>query len=294
MNVLAFGEILFDIIKGEHYLGGAPLNFAAHLARQGVHSSIFSRVGRDALGAQALEQLANIGVNGEFVQLDEAHPTGTVPVEVKGGQPSYIITENVAYDYINFAESIPKLLDTDFDVLYFGTLAQRSRHARESLYQLLEQKRFQHRFYDVNLRKNCYTPLIIQHSLRQCSILKLNDDEVNVLASMLYGRSLPLQDFARQLAADYHISLILITAGAQGCYVYEKEKLQQVGGYPAQVVDTVGAGDAFSAAFLNFYLWHGDALQAADVANRLGAFVASSRGPLPAYSPELEQLLMLR
>ncbi|MBW3545423.1 MAG: carbohydrate kinase [Bacteroidetes bacterium] len=293
MKVLSFGEILFDIIEDEHYLGGAPLNFAGHLARLGATSYIFSRVGKDALGNRALVQIGEIGVKTDFVQRDTEHPTGTVPVEFKEGQPSYTITAGVAYDFIDFEESRPALEKTDFDVLYFGTLAQRSRQSANALQQLVGAKQFSQLFYDINLRKNCYTPLVILESLKLCTILKLNDDEVEVLAKIFYGQVLSLEDFTKRISRDHHISLIIITAGAKGCYIFQAQQLHFVAGYPAKVVDTVGAGDSFSAAFLHYYFKEGDALIAADLANRLGAFVASSRGPLPEYSPEIKKVLGL-
>lgn len=293
MKVLSFGEILFDIIEGEHYLGGAPLNFAAHLAQQGVESYIFSRVGKDELGEEALGKISKIGVKTDLIQQDAHHPTGTVPVEFKNGQPDYTILENVAYDQIDFADSKQALAQTEFDVLYFGTLAQRDSQSAGSLDQLINQKTFDHIFYDVNLRKDCFTAEIIDHSLMRCTILKLNDEEVEVLAVMLYGKALSLEGFVQQVAKDYDIKIVIVTAGAKGCFLYEDRQMNFVKGYPASVVDTVGAGDSFSAAFVHQYFKKKDALAAADIGNRLGAFVASSRGPLPEYSTEIRKILAI-
>lgn len=290
MRVLSFGEILFDVIEGENYLGGAPLNFAAHLAQLGVESFIYSRVGTDELGALALEKIARIGVKTEFIQQDDTHPTGTVPVEFKNGHPDYTILENVAYDFIETANE-QLLKETAFDVLYFGTLIQRSPVSKKTLAELIGQKKFSHVFCDVNLRKNCYTKETIRESLRHCTILKLNDDEVEVLSAMLYQQALDMETFTSRLAGDYGLEIIIITAGEKGCHVYENKQLKLVSGYPATVVDTVGAGDSFSAAFVYHYFKKRDALKAAAIANRLGAFVASSRGPLPEYSLEIRKAL---
>lgn len=291
MRVLSFGEILFDIIEDENYLGGAPLNFAAHLAQQGVESYIFSSVGNDELGTEALEKIRKIGVKTDFIQQDAHHPTGTVPVEFKKGQPDYTIRENVAYDYIDFEASKESLRQIDFDVLYFGTLAQRSSQSADALGQLIEQKTFRHIFYDINLRKNCFTTGLIDQSLMRCTILKLNDEEVEVLADMLYGKALSLEELVKQVANDYDIKIVIVTAGAKGCFLYEDRQVHFIKGYPAKVVDTVGAGDSFSAAFVHQYFKKQDALAAADIANQLGAFVASSRGPLPDYSSEIKEML---
>lgn len=288
MRVLSFGEILFDIIMGEHCLGGAPLNFAAHLARCGVVSYIFSRVGADELGKIALEEIAALGVETDLIEQDPDHPTGTVAVELKEGQPDYKIFEQVAYDFISFEEKEKALLATDFDVLYIGTLAQRNEISGSTIAKLLEQKKFRHVFYDINLRKGFYPKEILHNSLNHCTILKVNDEEVKVLSQMLFKQDLSMEEFSHRVAKEYFIEVVTITTGAKGCLVYEKEKLHFVPGYPAQVVDTVGAGDSFSAAFMYQYFQSGNPLKAADRANKLGAFVASSRGPIPVYSGEIK------
>lgn len=291
MRILSFGEVLFDIIEGEHYLGGAPLNFAAHLAQMGEASYIFSKVGRDTLGREALNKIQAIGVKSDLIQQDNQYPTGTVPVKIKKGQPDYTILTDVAYDFIDFSESKVFLNLLDFDVLYYGTLAQRHLVSQRALQELIKSKTFRHVFYDINLRKDCYTPSIIQQSLQHCSIFKLNDEEIAVVSSLLYGKEFTMEEFVGLISTDFQIGVIVITAGAIGCYVYADGKLHFVKGYPAQVVDTVGAGDAFSAAFVSAYVRHHDPLRAADIANKLGAFVAGSRGPIPDYSPEIKKAL---
>ncbi len=291
MKVLSFGEILFDIIDEQPYLGGAPLNFAGHLAKQGLSSYMFSRVGKDELGKRALHEIQQMGVNVSLIQHDESHATGTVPVVLNDGQPDYTIIENVAYDFIDYAESEHQLSANRFDVLYFGTLAQRSEAAAASLHELLKNHQFSHIFYDINLRKDCFNKAIIQHSMEHCTIFKLNDEEVNVLSEMFYGKQYRLPGFMAKLSADFDIKLILITAGAKGCYVFENNVLNFVEGFPVTVKDTVGAGDAFSAAFVKHYIKSNAPRAAAKIANQLGAFVASSSGPLPEYSADIKAIL---
>lgn len=293
MQILSFGEILFDIIEGEYYLGGAPLNFAAHLAQMGEVSYIFSKVGKDKLGQEAIEKIEQIGVKSDFVQIDQQHATGTVSVSFINGQPDYTILKEVAYDFIDFSESEMALHSQSFDVLYYGTLAQRHPISRDSLQKLLHNKTFKHIFYDINLRKDCYTPSLIQQSLQHCTILKLNDDEVANVSNLLYGKEMSVQEFMRDVSETYQIQTVIVTAGAKGCYLYTDKGTAFVKGYPAKVVDTVGAGDAFSAAFIKSYLKHNDPLKAADVANQLGAFVAASRGPIPDYSLKIMKTLNL-
>lgn len=293
MRVLSFGEILFDVIEGLPYLGGAPLNFAGHLARLGAESYIFSAVGKDQLGREALKQVESLGVLMDLLETHPHYPTGTVAVELTKGQPSYTILKNVAYDYLALAEKQKVFLKAPFDMLYFGTLVQRNKNSRETLRQLVGQVAFGNIFYDVNLRKDCYTEEIIRQSLDICTILKLNDEEVKVLGQMLFGIVLPMEAFAQQLAADFNINLIIVTAGGEGAYVYEAGVIHFVPGQPVQVMDTVGAGDAFSAAFVFQYQKSGDAVASAKMANILGGYVAASRGPLPEYSAAIKNMFRL-
>jgi fructokinase len=294
MKVLSFGEILFDVIEDEYYLGGAPLNFAAHLAQCGVESYIFSKVGADELGAEALRQVRGLGVKTDFVEVDEAHATGTVEVLLNAGQPDYTIFENVAYDFITLDEKVEAFGKTEFDLLYYGTLAQRSTQSREALRQIIAQRKFKQVFYDVNLRKGFYNQEILENSLQHCTMLKLNDEEVKVLSQLLYQQELSMEEFSRKAVAAYGIAIVIITAGAAGCYLYEGGQLLFVPGQAVVVADTVGAGDAFSAAFVYKYLSGASAVEAARAATRLGAYVASCRGPIPAYTSEIIKILGLK
>jgi fructokinase len=180
-----------------------------------------------------------------------------------------------------------------FDVFYFGSLAQRSPVSAATLNKLLTNHYFREVFYDVNLRKKGYSDAVIKKSLVYCSILKLNIDEVPVLAQILFGKPAEGQeDFCRKLHALYHnINTVVITAADKGCMIYFKGRLTHVAGVPVKVADAVGAGDAFSAAFMHSYMQHGDAIRAAQVANQMGAFVASQHGPIPEYSDEIKKAL---
>ena len=294
MKVLSFGEILWDIIENKPYLGGAPFNGASHLAKCGVTTYMISRLGKDELGQRALAQAQKIGVQTDFIQWDDKHPTGTVNVFLQDGQPSYTIHRGVAYDFIEFRElEDAGLHQQNFDIFSFGTLAQREHTSASALRRILQELTFGNVFYDVNLRKDCYTPEIIRDSLPYSTILKLNDEEVLEISGMIYGRSRDNLSFCQSLSADFDISIIIITAGEKGCFVFQDGRLITIPGQKVKVVDTVGAGDSFSAAFLFKYFQTGDAATAAAVANQVGAFVASSRGPIPEYSSEIRALLGL-
>ena len=290
MNALAFGEILWDMIDDEHHLGGAPLNFAAHVSQCGGQSAIISQVGADALGDRALEQAKDLRVDVRWVTRSNDDPTGTVDVFLRDGQPDYTIHEQVAYDKIRLPD-IDALKQSDYDVFYFGTLAQRSEHNSQILSQLLNEIQFPHIFYDINLRKSYYSRTIIERSLKQSNIFKINDAEAATVSQLLWNKNFGLETFSKKIAEEYEIDIVIITAAERGCFVMRRGGLVHIPGHHIQVVDAVGAGDSFSAAFMTVYLNSHDVISAANVANQVGAFVASSRGAIPVYPKRIRELL---
>jgi fructokinase len=288
---LAYGEILWDIIEGEPFLGGAPFNFASHLARFGATSYIISRVGEDDLGKKATTMALQYGVGTRYIQRDATLPTGTVEVILQNGQPDYTIFENVAYDNIQYQEFAGKPDTASFDVFYFGSLIQRNSVSALTLKNILSNYRFQHVFYDVNLRKGGYSKSIIHESLAKCTILKLNIDEVPVVSAMLFDQITDNKSFAEQISKRYDISVVIITAADKGCFVFHQGIFHEVGGVQIELCDGVGAGDAFSAAFVYSYVNGKNVAEAARIANRIGAFVASRQGPIPDYPDEIIHLV---
>ncbi|HEY8934098.1 MAG TPA: PfkB family carbohydrate kinase [Cyclobacteriaceae bacterium] len=291
MKILAFGEILWDIIEGVEHLGGAPFNFAAHAAQCGNESFIISRLGEDSLGMQAHNLSKTFGVDGSLIQRDEIHPTGIVDVTLLDGQPDYFIRNNSAYDYITYNDALKGLKKTKFDVFYFGSLAQRNDTSAETLYTILSENKFKHVFYDVNLRKAGYTENIIKKSLAAATIFKLNVDELPVISKILVGMVLTHEEFCKCIKSLYqNLNTIIITASERGCFVYENE-LMHAPGTPVTVKDAVGAGDAFSATFMHLYATSGDAPTSVKIANQVGAFVATKTGAIPKYSTHIMNLL---
>lgn len=291
MKVLAFGEILWDIIEGKEHLGGAPFNFAAHTTQCGHKSFIISRLGNDDRGVGAFNQSKTHGVDVSLIQWDNQYPTGIVDVQLNKGQPDYVIRANAAYDFISADPVMDHLEKNSFDVFYFGSLSQRNAASEQALNKILSTNRFKHIFYDVNLRKSGYSERIIRKSLAACTILKLNQDEVIVISKILSGQQLGYEEFCQCIKKQYpNVITIVITAAENGCFVYEMN-LQYVPGTPVIVKDAVGSGDAFSAAFMHIYAASGHAVAAAKIANQIGAFVATQAGAIPEYPDEIASLL---
>jgi fructokinase len=293
MKVLAFGEILWDIIEGVEYLGGAPFNFAAHSVQCGNEALIVSRVGSDVRGMRAWNQCKLHKVKHDLIQFDEERPTGTVTVTLSEGQPDYVIHENVAYDFIEDSDLLRKLENNSADVVYFGSLAQRSEKSRQTLYELLRRVRCKHVFYDVNLRKGGYTDSILRDSLLYATMFKLNLDELPVISKILVGSELQPESFCRAITDMFsNIVIVIITAADKGCFVFDK-KFNCVPGVQVEVTDAVGAGDAFSAAFMHSYLLTRNTVHAARIANEVGAYVATKSGAIPMYSDLIKEVLGL-
>jgi fructokinase len=288
LDVVAFGEILWDVIDGEAHIGGAPFNLAAHAARCGLCAATVSCVGDDALGHAALNEMARLGVDQRWTSMDGAHPTGIVTVTLQDGQPSYTIHENVAWDFTGLDdEALRRLRDEHFRAICFGTLAQRSDISRKTLGKILDAARGAVVFYDVNLRQSYWSAPLVEAGLARATIVKVNDEEARVLGQTLFGGACTPETFADAVLKRHGSArVVLVTLGADGCYVREAGRGgQRIPGEKVEVVDTVGAGDAFSAAFLAAWLNGADARDAAKAGNLRGAWVASHRGAVPEEEP---------
>ena len=268
-DVMAFGEILWDIIDGVPHIGGAPFNFAAHVAKCGLKSSIVSSVGNDDLGRRAKDQVAALGVDGSFVSVHPSLPTGTVNVTLTNGIPSYEIVKPVAWDEIR----ADVVLLPPPRAFYFGSLAQRSSVSSETLARLLEAFSSSLVFFDVNLRQRFWSKELIEDCLAQTDILKVNDEEMLTLG------------FAaeRLFATCPRLKAVIETRGADGCAVWSRdgESFTSPALPDGPVVDTVGAGDSFSAAFLAAVLNGKDLRTAAADGNRRAGQVAARSGAIP-------------
>lgn len=285
IDLIAFGEILWDIIDGCPHLGGAPFNLAAHASLCGLNTAVVSAVGNDKLGAQALARAAELGINTQWVITDVKKPTGTVPVKLINSLPQYTITENVAWDHILLADlAIDEIVAVQPRAFCFGSLAQRSPISAGSLRKLLDKLEETLVFFDVNLRQHYWSKNLIKEGLRKTDWLKVNDEEALLLEWELFESKNGFECFAAKALEDYDLSGVLITCGKHGCMVFEKGREPlRAPGVEVEAIDTVGAGDAFSAAFLTELLKGKTAEKAAKKANWRGAMVASKPGAIPVF-----------
>ncbi len=285
-TIVGLGEILWDLLPAGRQLGGAPFNFAFHCHQLGHPSCIVSRVGNDDLGRAIRAQLRERNLGDDYVQSDAAHPTGTVRVDVDAeGQPTFTITPDVAYDYLAWDERTSSVFRAARAVC-FGTLIQRHPSARGVVRRALRAATRALIIYDINLRQHFYDRATIEESLHASHWAKLNNEELTVLYDIL-GMPIASEPAAlADLRRRYGLDLACLTRGARGCLVQSANEEVDLPGCKVQVVDTVGAGDAFTAGLLVSTLEGKPLCAAADFANRLAARVAASAGGTPLIRRE--------
>jgi fructokinase len=276
---IAWGELLWDLFPDGDRLGGAAANAAYHAACLGADARLVSRVGNDELGAKALRDLAERGVDVRAVQVDAHAPTGTVRVSLENGEPRYEIATGVAWDRIAWRAELGELFQTA-SVVCFGTLAQRSPLGFDTVERALEHAPPDAlRFCDLNVREPFATRALVDRALTLASIVKLNESEVATL-----GRLFDQRDVVSWLLAERDVQLVAVTLGARGAFLAtRRERLEHPGfALSGTSGDPVGAGDAFSAA-LGLELCRKSPLAAClERANHYAAHVASHAGGMPS------------
>ncbi len=290
MTVVGLGELLWDCFGDTRRPGGAPANVAFHAAQLGANGVICSRVGSDELGDALVQYIDERGLDTRGIQCDPDHPTGTVTVETTdAGHPTYVIHEDVAWDHLAFDETLTRIASTAAAVC-FGTLAQRSDPSRRAIEQSLDAAPDALRVYDVNLRPPWHTPETIDRSLRRCCVAKLNDDEAPAVAEMFSLNAKEPYAVAKALADRYELEVVCVTRGENGCVIASGAQRIDVPGRGVEVADTVGAGDAFTAALVCGLLQEWPLPRIAVFANEVGALVACRPGAMPNLSEEFTAL----
>lgn len=282
MDFISFGEILFDVFPDKATLGGAPLNVAGHLAKLGLNGAILSAVGNDELGKRALNEIEALGLSTDMIATLD-YETGKAIITLNGKNAEYEFNDPCAWDNIPL-QALPE----NVTLIYYGTLAQRG-NSKNTLKELLNSVQSQHRFFDVNIRKHFYSDEIIKEGVENATILKLNDEEVDIVLDAL---KIEMRGYRglEELFKEYNLDLILLTKGKEGTMCY-KNKWYRVPCAPVEVVDTVGAGDSLSAGFLASYIKTGDLEKSLLFGSHIADYVVTKRGAIPEYDDNLVQYL---
>ncbi len=278
-KIIGLGEILWDMLPTGKQLGGAPANFAYHVCRLGGNGWAVSAISDDELGREIKNTLSTKKLNTILEEVNE--PTGTVQVTLNAaGVPTYDITEGVAWDHIPFTERIGDLAK-ETSAVCFGTLAQRSPESRATIHEFIENMPDGSlKVYDINLRQNYYDEKIISDSLRLADILKINDEELDIVSKML-SLSGTQEERCRAISRAFNLKFVILTKGGDGSEVVLEDKVHISRPGKIDIVDTVGAGDSFTAAFILAYL-RGESLEKAHtLATEVSSYVCTKAGAMP-------------
>jgi fructokinase len=284
---VGIGEILWDLLPSGKQMGGAPANFAFQARALGAESFIVSAVGNDEPGREILRTLDDQCLDRRHVSVLASAPTGAVSVRLDDqGVPAYDIHQNVAWDFLPWTSGMPELA-ARADAVCFGTLAQRSEVAQTTIRAFLDAVRpGAWRVFDLNLRQSYYSRELIRGLLQRSNVLKLNDDELRSMAR-LFSMPESETEILERLLGEYPLELIALTKGPSGSRLFGRSRESRHPGCPVAMADSVGAGDAFTAALVVGLLKKKDWDDISDRANRVAAFVCSQPGAWPRIPAEL-------
>lgn len=290
--VIGMGEALWDVLPSGKKIGGAPANFAYHVSQFGIDSVAVSALGNDELGAELLSEYAKVGLNVSMERL--SCPTGTVQVTIdEKGIPSYDICQGVAWDNIAFNDEL-KALAQKATVVCFGSLAQRNKTSRDTInafIDLMPDDDGHLKIFDINLRQAWYSKEVIEESLRKCNVLKINDEELVTVRDLLSIEAEGQKAVCKALIDRYALRMVILTCGAEGSYVLAADGTESWMDTPkVDVVDTVGAGDSFTGAFVAALLAGKSIRDAHELAVKVSAFVCTQAGAMPLLPDEFKVL----
>jgi len=283
LNVIGLGEVLWDVLPEGKKLGDAPCNFVYHCLQQGARGTVLSAVGNDHNGKEILELLNSKGLSEDLIQVND-HPTGIVDVSLNDrGIPEYTIHENVAWDFISYHEDIQQKV-FEADIICFGTLAQRNNVFRITLEKILKTcKPGTLLVYDINLRQHYYNHAIIQNSLQLCNVLKMNKEELLIVCEILEITEEGDDKKVLHLMKRFNLKLIALTKGINGSLLVTTSDRSHLPTPQVKVKDTVGAGDAFTAAMIVGFANGNGLRKIHQKAVEISAFVCTREGAMPDF-----------
>jgi len=278
-KIVAFGEVVWDILPGGKVLGGTPVNMVFRCNSFGEKGFLLSRLGYDNSGHEALDKLEELGVSIKNVQIDDEFPTGTVNIAFdENNEPRYKVEPDVAFDHIEFSARALKLV-RNADCLFYGLLPQRFGVSKNTIRELIKESPDSIHFFDLKLFEHFFNKKVVENLLKSSNIVRIKEKEVSFLMDKLGMEQGSLEKFCKQLSAKYKLNLILITRGSNGVFAYQNKKgIFTDSGYNVKVVDNIGSGMAFCAAFLHYYLKKKSIKDSLNFGNAAGALNTTKRG----------------
>lgn len=278
-KIVAFGEVVWDILPNGKVLGGTPSNLVYRCNSFNEEGFLLSRIGDDELGKEALKRLKELGISDENVQIDTEFPTGTVTISFdENNESKYDVTLDVAFDHIEFSAEALKLA-RNANCLFFGLLPQRFGISKNTIRELIKESPDSLHFFDLKLFAHFFNRKVVETLLLSANVVRVKEKEISFLSRELELKSEEMEDFCAQLSLKYNVDIVLVTRGQNGVFGYHKEQgAFQEAGYKIEIEDNIGSGMAFSAGFLHYYL-NGKTIQdALRFGNAAGALNTTKRG----------------
>lgn len=287
--IVGIGEVLWDVFPTGKKLGGAPANFAYHVSQFGLEGLAVSAVGRDELGEETINALDEHGLHYHIDRVEE--PTGTVQVSLDGkGVPRYEIKTGVAWDNIPYTKELAAIA-ADTKAVCFGSLAQRSEVSRQTIEWFLDAVPEDClKVFDINIRQEFYSKEVLEESLKRADILKINEDEIVLVARLFSIPGLSFEDICLHIIGTYSLKMLILTCGATGSYVFHENGISYLTTPKVKVADTVGAGDSFTGAFVASILAGKTVGEAHQLAVNASAYVCTQTGAMPVIPDGIKQL----
>jgi len=280
-KITSIGEILFDVYPDGKRLGGAPFNFIYHIIKLTGEANFVSRIGNDQNGDEILQIFKDRKISSEFIQIDQNHKTGIAKTTLNEKKiPEFIIEENVAYDFIELTDPIEKLISQSTDCFYFGTLAQRSEKSRNTVQKLAANPNVKC-ICDLNIRQDYFTPGIIEQSLSAADVLKLNEDEFELVNKLVIKSEINKTEAVEKMIRIFNIELLCVTKGSSGAVLYKDGQENYYKIQNDKVADTVGAGDAYASMLCIGYLKNWNIEKTNKLASEFSNEIVKVKGALP-------------
>lgn len=281
-QMAGIGEILWDIFPDGKKLGGSPMNVVYHCQAAGINSTVISAIGKDDLGTEIIDQMKEKQVPNNYMQICLGSPTGTVSVKLHKGIPDFTIHPNAAWDQIKWRNKLERLA-VSIDAVAFGSLSQRNITSRSTIKKFLQSMKPESlKIFDVNLRQNFHSQALIESSLELANVLKINDEELPAVAEYLNLKGTPINQL-HELISKYSLELVAYTMGSNGSWLVTKDSISEMSAPKVKIVDTVGAGDAFTGVLIAGLLNQKPISVIHKEATDIAAWVCTQQGGTPAY-----------
>lgn len=281
-RMAGIGELLWDILPDGRKLGGSPMNVAYHCQAAGIQSAVISAIGNDNSGSEILEQVQEKEITTDYIQICNNRPTGTVSVKLNQGIPDFTIHPNVAWDEIQWNDKLEELAKS-IEATAFGSLSQRNPVSRQTIQSFLKSMNPDSlRVFDVNLRQQFHSKELLKETLELSNILKINDEELPVLAKYLNIKG-TIKEQLHTLTEDYSLKFVAYTMGSEGSWLLTKDSFSEMKAPKVKIADTVGAGDAFTGILIAGLLKGKELKIIHQEATEVAAWVCRKAGAMPSY-----------